>query len=162
MVLARSKTCGSAVVIVQLVALLILQSYFLLPLYRQFFHAQSRPAVCQHDHKLCGCSPARIAAKSCCCSQAVPSCCLTKYQQEEQGDSRVHEDSEVLCSVSTAPCGDTESVVVSPENLKFISQTSIYPLNPFSSPAYGPAASSILPDRSPAPPVPPPRRALAA
>lgn len=162
MVLARCKTRVSTAAIVQFVAIMILQSYFLLPLYRQLHLDHNTAIVCQHDHTLCGCSPARIASKSCCCFRTAPSCCQSKPRKETH-DARVHDTSHDTHAVSTAPCGgDSEPGVVSPETLKFISQSAAFLPISFTSIAYGQATETRVPGRSLEPPDPPPRHASAS
>lgn len=162
MVLARCKTGVSTAAIVQFVAIVILQSYFLLPLYRQLRLGHNTAIVCQRDHTLCGCSPSRIASKSCCCFRTAPSCCQSKPRKETNG-AGAHDTSHYTHAVSTAPCGsDTEPGVISPETLKFISQSAAFLPISFTSIAYGPATETRVPDRSLEPPDPPPRRASAS
>jgi len=162
MILARSKTRVSIAAIVQFVAIMILQSYFLLPLYRQLRLHHNTAGVCQNDHALCGCSPARIESKSCCCFRTVPSCCQSEHRKETN-NARAHDTSHYTHAVSNAPCGsDTEPGMVSPETLKFISQSAAFLPISITSIAYGPATETRVPDRSLEPPDPPPRRASAS
>ena len=142
-------------------AILLLQSYFLLPLYRQAIVPQGFAVKCLHDHQLCGCAPSRVADKSCCCFRDAPSCCKpdshdddTHSPASKPGDHH---------SLSSIPCGgSTDFSTVSPEKLTFLHADRIpQPV------AFERATHPLAPDRSwishaPEPPDPPPRLATAA
>lgn len=90
--------------VLQFVALAFLFFSGYLPLLDGDRGAGSGVVRCLGSHDLCGCSPERIAAKTCCCSQRESSCCDT---QVEEGAGVDHSDGHAgQPGLHVAPCGD--------------------------------------------------------
>lgn len=88
----------------QLAALALLLFSGYLPLLNQGGGAESHAVHCLGSHDLCGCSPERIAAKTCCCSQRESSCCDT---DAEEGAEVAQDDNHAgQPGLRAAPCGD--------------------------------------------------------
>lgn len=154
--MARAIAYSRMFALVQLLALLILQGYFLLPVCRQIYFGHAQPVVCQKDHSRCGCAPERIVAKSCCCFRPVQSCCPYDHPEDEHiCDTRKNSDARL--TLSSAPCGnETEYSVVSLDKLKFITPQLTFPTAHLADAEYHRIPCPGIKDRSIAPPDPPP------
>jgi hypothetical protein len=142
---------------VQLLALLVLQSYFLVPLCSQFLVSAPHGASCQHDHRLCGCSPERSASRTCCCFQSKPKCCQGKETPAAEALAKPDQrpGRPILCAI---PCGSQPKLVLtSLQEIKFLQFASV-PLTAQVSVTNYPA---LVPGTSPRrfldPPDPPPK-----
>ena len=67
----RNRTLNMTVALVQILIVLSLQAWCYVPSAAQWATGRYY-AACRHDHRLCGCSPERIAARTCCCCQTAP------------------------------------------------------------------------------------------
>ena len=147
------QTCTTYAVILQVVAILLLPWHQLAPQLGR----ERAPLVCSGDHQLCGCSPERVAAHTCCCSQQQPACCAS---QAHPGKDRLAkgEGKPASPSLSIAPCGDAAKfTVTSLDQLKFVPAaawpviavryTQVFP-SPF---------GATVASRFPEPPDPPPQ-----
>lgn len=151
---ARNRTFIGA----QFIAILLLQSYFLLPLCRQAIIPQGFAVKCLHDHQLCGCAASRIVDKTCCCFRDAPSCCKPDGHDEDMHSPTSPPGEEVRHSLSTIPCGGSiDFSIASLDKLEFLHANGI-PLPV----AFERATRHLAPDRrwispAPEPPDPPPR-----
>jgi hypothetical protein len=86
---------------------------------------------CFGDHRLCGCSPERIANRTCCCYQsrslkpANPEKPCCHHQKKAAADhspqtGRKDADTDSAPSMRTAPCGSLTFMGLSSNDLKFI------------------------------------------
>jgi hypothetical protein len=93
---------------VQLLAIILLQLPAILPLLGKAFSFQPRGSVCYHDHRLCDCSPDRIANHTCCCARsAEQSLVPIERAQENNADSCCHhgQRSSTRHVLKIVPCG---------------------------------------------------------
>ena len=157
----RIKSHRFAVAIVQLLAIALLQSHFLAPVYRQMFLSQgSTPKECHQDHRLCGCSPERVATKSCCCFRVTPSCCLSEQKDEECQSAQTGER-HTRQKVTNSPCGsETVSAALSLDKLKFIFPGYSISTSQETSANSFPILTVEVPERFLEPPDPPPRLSI--
>ena len=81
----------STIVGIQLAALLLLQVYSSKPIFGLLIGPNNHSAVCQGDHRLCGCSPEKIANRTCCCFRykSFPKACHLKMYCECESKSSV-------------------------------------------------------------------------
>jgi hypothetical protein len=117
----QKRIIRSALVALQLVTLLSMELYFLLPIYRNISVSRGHGVVCYHNHRLCGCSPERIANHTCCCAQferSAPACCAQKHFETKCAAQPVPpRATRFICA---APCGGLqESMAVSHETMNF-------------------------------------------
>lgn len=146
-----------AAALCQLLAVAILQSYFLLPVWRQLMPSHASTAVCRGDHRLCGCSPERVAARTCCCLRP-PSCNCQDHALPEREDPDRTDTADTRPALRSAPCGSmTEYAFVSLEKLKFIIPPLPSPPVMVSEKVVYPAPVFGAPDQFREPPDPPPR-----
>ncbi|MBI5655660.1 MAG: hypothetical protein HZC44_02080 [Geobacter sp.] len=142
----------------QFIAILLLQGYFLLPLYRHAFVSQGFAVKCLHDHQLCGCAPSRIVDKTCCCFRDAPSCCKPDSLDDDEHSPTAQPRGKVPHSLSSIPCGgSTNFSIASLDKLEFLHTDRI--AQPV---AFERATHPLAPDRrcispAPEPPDPPPR-----
>ena len=149
MSLERYRTRRHAGAIFQLLVLVVLQSYFLAPVYRQMYLSPHPSKTCHQDHRLCGCAPERIATKTCCCFRSVASCCLTETQDEECQTAPAGE-STGRHELTSSPCGsENVSAALSLDKLKFIFPASLFPLSPEATIRSFPSLVVGVPDRFP-------------
>jgi hypothetical protein len=140
-------------VMLQVVAILLLQWYPLAPhLSRQHGHLQ-----CRGDHRLCGCSPERVAAHTCCCNQRKPACCDKKGPHEE--DQLAGRDGKTASPYfSTAPCGGSPKfVTASLDKLKFVRADVLSAITAHYSPQFPSPLGETAASRITEPPEPPPK-----
>jgi len=119
--------------ILQIMVMLLLQFSAVAPGLARSLNHRSQLTHCSGDHARCGCSPERIASRSCCCFQSKRldpeqyepkpvkhSCCKTEASAE-MPDS--HDDHDrMIPAISSIPCGsDSRFIAASAENIKFIS-----------------------------------------
>jgi hypothetical protein len=119
--------------ILQIVVMLLLQFSAVAPGLARSLNNRTQLAHCSGDHARCGCSPERIASRSCCCFQSKRldpehnepkpvkhSCCKTEASAE-MPDSH-DDDDRLIPAISSIPCGsDSRFIAASAENIKFIS-----------------------------------------
>ena len=125
----QPKTLGKFGAVLQLVVLLLVQFSAVAPgLARSLRHAVAVGHCCG-DHVKCGCSPERVASRTCCCYQnkrlnAAPSekrSCSMKSCSMEAHSDEVDNLDRSKPAVSSIPCGcDPNYSPVSVENLKFL------------------------------------------
>lgn len=109
--------------------------------------------TCQHDHALCGCSPSRIAAGTCCCTLAAVSPCC----QKESTESALAEKTDRATAITSLPCGGSEDPLVTASCEDYLlpiikisvcsTVTTVYPL----------LAATKQADLHLLPPLPPPK-----
>lgn len=151
-----SKT---ACVAIQLIALLMLQGYFLAPVFLKMAKS-SAGGTCFGNHRLCGCSPERIANKTCCCSRAIPSCCMHEDEAGSPSDSAPDTGGAV---VQNSPCGlFSDSGMLSLDKLKFLASAPTPAKGALTAPRRFPLYSEKLEDRLCEPPDPPPHIVIPA
>lgn len=98
----RSRTA----VLLQLAAFVLLQLSLLLPPVARALTLKTGHAVCQGDHKLCGCDPARVAAGTCCCAmKSLPPCCKKKAEEKAAAE-KLHN------VIHIPPCGSSAPMTV--------------------------------------------------
>lgn len=151
----------SLLVSVQLLAIILLQLPTFAPLLVKAFSFHPRGSVCYHDHRLCGCSPDRIANRTCCCFRNAESSAVTVDRgQEYDDDSCCHHEQHTSTPrhlLTMMPCG-----AASPLFMAFV-QDYLFVHN--SGGTSSPVVLNLLFFESPgtlrqgyfAPPVPPPR-----
>lgn len=112
--------------------------------------------VCMGDHAICGCAPARVAMRNCCCFKSEAACC--EQGGHEFGSEQTDGDG-AIPGIFAAPCGDWPNyldpfsakidlaVSSAPKIIRCGWQFLPYPSRFFDSPA----------SRLPEPPVPPPK-----
>jgi len=158
--LDRYRTRSHVGAIVQLLAIVVLQSYFWAPVYRQMFLSKGTVKQCHRDHQMCGCSPERVATKTCCCLRVVPSCCLSEHKQE--GDITVQSrEASPIQKISNSPCGsETFSAAISLDKLKFVFPDCFILSSQKPSANSFPILTVEVPERFLEPPDPPPRLSI--
>jgi hypothetical protein len=128
----RFKTNGKLGAILQLAVLLLVQFNAVAPgLARSLQHHQMTGNCCG-NHVRCGCSPERIASRSCCCylkgqvESALaekPACCGKSASKEKvRGGSGDLE--RLTAALSSIPCGNDSAIAPPTENVKFLG---VYP-----------------------------------
>ena len=94
---------------VQLLAIMLLQAPIFLPVLAKVFSSHSRGSVCFHDHRLCGCSPDRIANHTCCCFRSAKAARLVAASGEhENHDFSCHHHGKRATTrhfLTMMPCG---------------------------------------------------------
>lgn len=144
----KSKTAG----IFLIAAFSLLQLALWGPSFLHVLHEEEIAATCQHDHALCGCSPGRIAAGTCCCVlSSLSPCCQKNYIE-----SALEEKAALGTGITSLPCGGSDDPLVTAGSDYLLPKmkmsicpisTSVYPLV---------AATSQL-DLHVRPPIPPPK-----
>jgi len=121
-----------------------------------FLHALSGKGgagTCQNDHALCGCSPSRIAAETCCCALASLSpCCLKNYVEETREEKAA--SGAVLTALS---CGGSEDPLVTASIEAYLLPTGKISACPISTTVYPLSSTLSQIDHSILPPIPPPK-----
>lgn len=120
-----------------------------------FLHALSEKGTvtCQNDHVLCGCSPNRIAAETCCCALASLSpCCLKNYVEETREEKAA--SGAVLTSL---PCGGSEDPLVTASIEAYLLPTGKISACSISTTVYPLSSTMSQIDHSILPPIPPPK-----
>lgn len=103
---------------VQLMALLLVQGYFLTPALLKLAKPAVAGKICSGNHQLCGCPPDRIANKTCCCFRTTHPCC---HSSEETGATVGNDAHNGDVSLRTTPCGlFTDTGLLSLDNNEFI------------------------------------------
>jgi hypothetical protein len=142
-----------ACVAIQLIALLLLQGYFLTPAFQKMVKS-SAGGKCFGNHRLCGCPPERIANKTCCCFRALHSCCMQGDGNGSSSDTAADNGGAV---VQNSPCGlFTDSGMLSLDKLKFLAAAPAPAKSAAAAPCRFPPFSEKLEDRLLEPPDPPP------
>jgi hypothetical protein len=134
--------------IVQIVLLLMMQAVTVAPGLARSLQLHKTIAHCTGDHVQCGCAPARVASRTCCCFQnqraqqaarpAIPSCCKKTgsialpsslaAQPAPESTQLVADDTEhenaldrTAQIISSLPCGSDERIITAAsDGLKFI------------------------------------------
>lgn len=155
--------------ILQIMVMLLLQFSAVASGLARSLNHQNYIARCSGDHARCGCSPERIASRSCCCFQSKRldhernepkpvkhSCCKTEASAE-MPDSH-DDDDRMIPAISSIPCGsDSRFIAASAETIKFI-----FPMSPSLAPVstvalHFPNGCKTYLSRYPAPPDQPPK-----
>ncbi len=63
----RSTALKKTAVVFQIMAIVLLQIYAVVPLIFKSFTAHAGSIKCVGDHKKCGCSPFKVSSQACCC-----------------------------------------------------------------------------------------------
>ncbi len=145
---------------IQLLAIILLQLPTILPLLSKAFSFHPRGSVCYHDHRLCGCSPERIANRTCCCFRNAELPPMTVDRgQENDDDSCCHHGQRTSTRhlLTMMPCGAASPL--------FMASVQDYLFVHNAGEMSSPVALNLLFFDSPgtprqgyfAPPVPPPR-----
>lgn len=145
-------------IVVQIVAIMLLHCYSIVP------YAGSRFSTlqCRCDHAICGCSPGRIAARTCCCYQQKPACSVTDSGQREEHPAERGDDTPSP-QLSSAPCGGSpESVAASLDKLKFLRPECLLPSRAGGFLFTYHSLSETATSRFTEPPEHPPKRFIAA
>ncbi len=131
----------------------------LIPLLMGAFAATDAAPRCSGDHRICGCSPQRVADKTCCCFR-VPDCCKKKPQARTATPEYGHLSPPAF---SHLPCGRQPAWLPLVEDLELLLPTCTAEeiIVPPSRSVF-PDSFILSPDPSFAPPVPPPRNTLFA
>jgi|GEM_PF-2845618 len=154
----RHRARNRAFIGAQFIAILLLQSYFLLPLYRQAFVPQGFAVKCLHDHQLCGCAPSRIAEKSCCCFRDTPSCCKPDNHNDDEHSQSAQTRERAPHSLINAPCGGYSGFsLLSPDNLTFLHADNLATSISFERETHPRPRDLSCISQAPEPPDPPPR-----
>ncbi|MGA7826119.1 MAG: hypothetical protein WCA04_00535 [Geobacteraceae bacterium] len=101
---------------VQLLAVVLLQVPLFLPLLGKAMFSSAHGSVCYHDHRLCGCSPDRIASHTCCCAREEERFRMAADLNEEESASpccRHGQHSKARHVLMMAPCGMASPLFVS-------------------------------------------------
>jgi hypothetical protein len=100
----------------QLLAVILLQLPIFQPLMGKVFSSAARGVVCYHDHRLCGCSPERIARHTCCCARSAEDARTFADQKIDgsEGSCCNHRQrTKAMHSLLMAPCGAASPLYVS-------------------------------------------------
>lgn len=99
---------GRSAAFLQLIAFLLILASPLAPAMLRVFDTHLDDSNCRGDHRLCGCSPARVANNTCCCAHpSTPSCCVVSGLQKDNDHAAAEED-RLTCVIRALPCGDGE------------------------------------------------------
>lgn len=137
----------------QVVAILLLQCYPFAP----YMGRKPAQPKCSGNHAQCGCSPERIASRTCCCFHRKPDCC-----GKEKGHDGAHvagrAESPSLPSLSTAPCGGAPKfITASLDKLKFVRPETFLSTPSGCSSLFTYFLRETAPSRFMEPPDPPPK-----
>ena len=150
----RHGSAKGACVAIQLIALLMLQGYFLAPVFLKMAKSFAG-GRCFGNHRLCGCAPERIANKTCCCFGAVHSCCML---EKDAGSSDETAADTGGAALQNSPCGlFSDSGMLSLDNVKFLASAAAPTTVAAAAPDRFPPFSGKRVDRPLEPPDPPPR-----
>ena len=160
------RTAGIAL---QLAAMAMLLCAPYLPLLAHGASIHAQPGRCAMDHRLCGCSPVRIASHTCCCfrnmkqaeASAKHGCCpLQGHGAPRQTDLDSDSDdiSSIFPKLSSLPCGlDHQVISHAASELKYLlAARAPLPTQMSASHNPSPSGDNYL-NPSPEPPVPPPK-----
>lgn len=149
-----------AVAVVQVVALLLLQVYSVLPVFGHFVSPVSHGPVCRGDHRLCGCPLERIANRTCCCfkSSEMAMNMMDHHMNDHKMDSMSKSEMNRLPRFVCPPCGNQLSFVsANLEKIKFL-RLSATPEGPdFPLALNQPISGELFESISKEPPDPPPK-----
>jgi len=141
----------SAIVMLQLFIVLLLQVSLILPPISQTFATRTVNRVCQGDHEQCGCSPSRINAGTCCCAiSSMAPCCKKKALEKAQA---------IKFESSQPPCGKNGEVMLAAFE-PFVPAVFIHQKQYAVAYRYPSHPQEALISRSPQPDVPPPKRLI--
>jgi len=139
----------SAITLLQLFIVLLLQVSLILSPVSQAFATQSVNRVCQGDHEQCGCAPSRISAGTCCCAiSSMAPCCKKKALAKAQA---------VKFEPSQLPCGKKGEVTLV-DFEPFVPAVFIHEKRYAVTYRYPSYPQEALLSRFPQPDVPPPKR----
>jgi hypothetical protein len=119
-------TTGKLGAILQLAVLLMVQFSAVAPGLARTRQHHVLAESCCGKHLKCGCSPERVASRSCCCYpsgrvQAAltlkPSSCENSASKGKQNKGELDR---LLPALSSIPCGGDSAIATSSENVKFI------------------------------------------
>ena len=122
------------------------------PSFLHALHEEGMETTCQHDHALCGCSPSRIAAETCCCVLAALSpCCQKNYLQSAREEKTV-----AGTALTSLPCGGSEDPLVTASTEAYLLPTRIISAAPISTTVYPRSSALCQMAHNIPPPIPPP------
>jgi hypothetical protein len=114
--------------ILQIVVMLLLQFSTVAPVLARSLNHRPSVAYCSGDHVKCGCSPERVASRTCCCFQNLHtktvkpeklSCCKMSASKKAEIDNSDEDRS--ATAISSMPCGsDPRFDASAAENIKFL------------------------------------------
>ncbi len=164
---ARGERNSKVGVALQIAAMVMLLCGPYLPLLARAASDHSQPGRCAMDHRLCGCSPERIASRTCCCFRSMKQsatssksrCCDLQANANEQGalDGDDHTPS-AYPRLSSLPCGlDPQVISHATSELKYLRSTRTPLMTQRSAPHTPSAPGDNYRNPSLEPPVPPPK-----
>lgn len=145
-----------AALALQIGAILLMQLYSLVPVLTSSLTRPTSVHACRGNHLECGCSPARIASRTCCCYHRQPSCCDRNIPAGERQATQQKSKSSAPCLYSL-PCGNGPDFIPKAlaELIMIIPERRQLNLPPFSSPIPGLWEKPYLCFNEP--PTPPPK-----
>lgn len=147
----KKKSRATAILLIVVFSLLQLTLWG--PSFLHALHNNEIATSCQHDHALCGCSPSRIAAQTCCCALAsISPCCQKNYIETAQ------QEKAALGTVLTSlPCGESEDPLVTVNFEAYLLPSSRGCDPPVSATAYPLLIATSRIDLHTLPSIPPPK-----
>ncbi len=107
--------------LIQVIALLFLQVYSILPIFGHFVAPVRHSLVCCGDHQVCGCPLERILNRTCCCFRSAALIKNLMNHQKDPADSISKTDLNRLARFVGPPCGNHQDLsFTSPENIIFL------------------------------------------
>lgn len=146
---------NKAVGIFLLVVLALLELALWGPALHHARHGEVLAVTCQGDHALCGCSPNRIAAKTCCCALAAIAPCCQK--ESISSDQEQEEETAFATVLTTLPCGASEDPLMTASSEVYLLASIRICSCPVSTTVYLPGSAMSRIDHHIPPPVPPPK-----
>lgn len=147
----KKKSSASAILLIAVFSLLQLALWG--PSFLHTLSGKGGAGTCQNDHILCGCSPGRIAAETCCCALAALSPCCQKYHLEQEQEEKAASGT-VLTSL---PCGGSEDPLVATGSETYLLPAMKIPDSPVSITVYPLSSAMSRIDLNILPPTPPPK-----
>jgi hypothetical protein len=156
---------GKVAIVLQIAAMVMLLCTLHLPLLAIALPVPAQPGRCAMDHRICLCSPEKIALRTCCCFRNMKRaetsvelrCCDLRAKPHEQHD--LDEDTTPASHrLSSLPCGqDPQMISHATSKMKYV-RSALAPLlthrlAPHNTPPRG--DSYLSPSLEP--PVPPPK-----
>ena len=144
----KSKTAG----VLLIAACSLLQLALWGPSFLHALHEAGVATTCQHDHALCGCSPSRIAAETCCCAlSSLSPCCQKNYIEAAR-----EEKAAVGTVLTSLPCGSSDDPLLTAGSEAYLLPTIKISDSSLSATLYPLVTARNLLDCNILPPTPPP------
>lgn len=164
MTVCRLRSIGG--VLVQLIALFSLHLGEMAPRVATLARSTVHPMVCRGVHAECGCSPERIASRTCCCYERFFPCCVETRNQA--GQTEAHEDlgaepreDRSAHAFSVPSCGGAAKDFGPAGDTTDLAKSEPPPLpRTKAAAAASPPGFAAPPDRTLEPPDPPPKASL--